>query len=221
MSINSNDLREICLIVNKRNELQKVRNSARTKAVRLNWILTSKREAAKRKKLETLASKDTNKYYKLLRKFQEHSNNHFPDFDSKRAFNDFMHQFHCSAEKTYLEASKELQNDFKYRLNHPKKYDNISLHTVKMELQKVKAEREMAKYEIMLHTNKTTKKLRQLLKKNGMQQRSDGSGGVSSLVYNRKLTHEDGQLRAELTRIDANKIKEIAFDASIEKELQE
>lgn len=218
--MNKNDLQEICLIVNKRNELQKVRNSARHRVIRLEKIIRSKQIKAERRKLELLADKKTNKFYKRLKTIKSMPASYFPDYDSRRAHNAFFEQYHRGAEQTYINATEELNEEYKYRRAHvPNKHDKSSLHHLKMVMQKAIAEREMAKYEIMMHTEETTKRLRRLLKKNGIQQRSDHNGGVSSLIYEEEYVADDDGIRLKTRRISAEKIREIAFDASIELEL--
>lgn len=220
MSINQDDLQEICLIVNKRNELQKVRNSARHRVIRLANIISSKQRLNKMRKLELLADKNTNKYYKRLRKFAGTPQSTFPDHDTAHAFGEFMNKFHRSTETSMLNAENELSKMRCMRRAHlPEKHEKTTLHHLKMLKQKAIAEREMAKYDIMVHTEETTKKLRRLLKKNGMLQRSDDNGGVSHLVYNKHYTDDTGSKRAEMAHILADEIKQIAFDATVEKEL--
>ena len=215
MIINRDELQEICSIVYRRNELQKKRNSARSRIRRLDKLITSKRNKLKKQKLLLLADKDKNKFYKKLIALKDVGKGSWPDFGSHRDFNAFMHTMQRSAEETYLNANRQLEvYGHKYNHYYPAKYDKQSLHSLKTEIQKAEMERATAMYEIMLHTEETSKRLKRLLKKNGVRQRSDGSGGVDYLAYDK----QEGT-QTIMTRICKEEIERIAFDASVEKEL--
>lgn len=212
--INEQELQRICEIINKRNELQKKRGSARHKVLYYDDIIRSRHRLAKKKKLERQADKERNPHVKALRVMNEvHQNHKYEMRDTWCAVNDAISMLSRDAGNSIRSAEKQLEQEYMFRVTHPKKHDKTPLHKLKTIKQKYIAEREMASYEIMQHTEDTTLELRRLLKKNGMTLRTDSNGGYSHIAYN----NEDGERKF----IHSDKIKQLAFNATVENELAE
>ena len=205
----NDEIREICVMVHRRNELQDKRNHYRFKMCRFNNILNSKRNKNKLKEFEKRADIGRNPMYKAHREMMNlfYKNSSNMSGDTYSSLRNGLDQFRVDADHDSISAKKQLEDQgWKYKVDHPKKYDKIKLSEVRAEAQKNKAHYEMIKYEIMEYTNKTTKRLRNLLSKNGLRLRMD-NGKIMAI------------LGSDEYRLSRERIADIAADSIIDKEV--
>lgn len=208
MTVNQEALKELCVLINRRNELQAVRNSARGKISYYDNILRSMKAQREKKQLLKLSEKDTNPHYKKLMEMDKKTHNQFPSREVYFQFREFLHVHAKEVENQIADAANRLNNYHIYfDRKPPKKYAKCSLHYLKTLKQKYIVEYEQAKFDIMCFTQETTKEVRALLKKVGAKQVAKPSNYV--------------ELRVEDKFLNLKAIKEIAFNASIEEVLSE
>ena len=207
--MNNEDLSEICIIVQKRNDIQRRRVSAINKINYLSKIILSKRRTAEKKKLKKIADPETNTPAVFHRKLSNDvTDKMFTHYHRKREYLDVLSNMKEDAQRQINVAKVEL-NSYKYTNipHYPAKYDKIKMHKLNTQLQKAKMEKEIAMHESMQHTEDTSLKLRRFLKTNNLKLIWNGNGSVDA------IRDKDGEYYG------LKQIKEIAFEANANKDL--